>query len=83
MNQDSSFSERSILLFILENCIPLPPLCQAVKVVCYLNLKSGHYKAQKWTAEFFNIQGFKVEKWTAVIKAMKKRGKHVTATQEI
>jgi hypothetical protein len=62
MNQDSSFSERSILLFILENCIPLPPLCQAVKVVCYLNLKSGHYKAQKWTAEFFNIQGFKVEK---------------------
>jgi hypothetical protein len=51
--------------------------------VCYLNLKSGHYKAQKWTAEFFNIQGFKVEKWTAVIKAMKKRGKHVTATQEI
>jgi hypothetical protein len=44
---------------------------QPVKVfgsICYLNLKSGQYKAQKWTAEFFNIQGFKVEKWTAVIQ---------------
>jgi hypothetical protein len=57
--------------------------CQGFVLKCYLNLKSGQYKAQKWTGEFFNIHRFIVEKWTAVIKAREKRGKHVTATQEI
>lgn len=37
------------------HCIEIFYDCQELGWVCYLNLKSGQYKVQKWTRGFLKI----------------------------